>query len=62
MMRKALRWAKKAFMSSPSSHDSSSHTQGDSMSLDSSRSASYVPSPHRVGQLSYPLAQAGGMI
>ena len=31
------------------------------MSLDSSWSASYVPSPHGAGQSSYPLTQAGGM-
>jgi hypothetical protein len=61
-MRKALHWVRKAFTSGSSSHDLSSHTQSDSMSLDSSRSASYVPSPHGAGQSSYPPAQAGGMI
>jgi hypothetical protein len=45
-----------------SSHDSTSHTQSNSMSLDSSRSMSYVPSPHEAGQSSYPPTQVRGMI
>jgi hypothetical protein len=32
------------------------------MPLDSSRSASYMPSPHGARQSSYPPTQAGGMI
>jgi hypothetical protein len=61
-MRKALRRVKKAFTSSSPSHDSISHTRSDSMSFNSSQSVSYVSSPHRVRQLSYPPTQAGGMI
>jgi hypothetical protein len=61
-MRKALRRVKKALMSGSSSHDSSSHTRSDSVSLDSSRSASYVPSPQGAGQLSYPPTQAEDVV
>jgi hypothetical protein len=61
-MRKALRRVKKEFTSGSPIHDSSSHTCINSMSLDLSRPASYVPSPHGVEQSSYPPTQAKGMI
>jgi hypothetical protein len=61
-MRKALHRVRKVLTSGSSSHDSSSHTQSDSMSLDSSWFASYVPSSHGAGQSSYPPTQAGGII
>jgi hypothetical protein len=51
-MKKLLGGVKKAFSSSPSSRGSSSHSN-DRRSQDSSRSSSFVPSPHGTVGLSH---------
>ena len=45
-MQKAFRKVKRVLSSS---RDASSHSRSDNMSLDSSRSSSFVPSPHETG-------------
>jgi hypothetical protein len=51
-MKKLLSGVKRAFLSSPSSRGSSSHSN-DSRSQDSLRSSSFVPSPHGTAGLSH---------
>jgi hypothetical protein len=53
---------KKAILFGSSSHNTSSHSWRDTMLLDSTWSALYMPSPYGARQSSYPPAQARGLM